>query len=187
MKIDNELIREACVRVRDLTGFEDDAEIPTWKLLELLGTTERPTRDPNETDAKWAKRCDRHRLTCASLTIALKDALLTTYKVDLQATGRGAYRIVPPASQAARAEREGKHAALRELRKAHERIVNVELTKLDSESLKRRDAALLNTATRIASVSSRGVASVIEAARSGRREHDAAKAMPREESARDSE
>lgn len=155
------MLTRACLALRDMTGFEASAEVKTADLFGLLGLGGVPAREEGEDDVAWLARCRRAELARVAPLRALRDRLLRSFSVDLQATHRGTYRIVPPGQQAARAERDGLRAARKALRDAAQRIQHVALDKLSGDERAARDAAMLNNASRLAFLSNRRASTVL--------------------------
>lgn len=156
-----EQVTRAVAALHADTGFEGGAEVRTTRLHEALGLDALPKREPGESDARYQKRVDKHRLRALGPVAALRERLLKDHKVDIQATGRGAYRIVPSAVQAPQAERDGRRQARRALRDAAERILHTNVNKLSLEDRAARDAAMMNTASRIAMLTGKSIARVL--------------------------
>lgn len=125
-RVDKRLIAEACLAIKEATGFEAGAEIKTARISAALGLPEFPERQERESDEAFIRRFRRHEMARIPLMEALRERLLTVHKIDLQATGHGAYRVIPPGEQAKRAERDGLRAAKKALRASQARIMHVD-------------------------------------------------------------
>jgi hypothetical protein len=164
MKTD-EMVSLAVEKVQALTGFEPGAEIRTSDMLAALGLEECPDRGDGESDRAYVKRCKRDAMKAIGPIEALRERLLTAHKVDIKATGRGSYRIVPPGVQAPQAAKEGAAKARKALREAAVRIENVDVSKLSGEQRADREASMLNNAARLGMLSGRSTSKVLEEAR----------------------
>lgn len=153
----DEQLEKAIEVVRAATGFEGGAEIKTRDLFASLGFEWEPARIPGESMSRYLSRRDRHRLEAVGRIAKLRERLLREYQVDLQATHRSAYQVVPSGVQATRAEKDSLKEVRKALRKAAERIENVAVAKLTHEEKVSRDWAMLNTAARRAAMSAKSV------------------------------
>lgn len=156
-----EQVTRAVAALHADTGFEGGAEVRSARVLEALGIEAVPKREPGEADARYIKRVEKHRMRSLGPVEALRERLLKDHKVDIQATGRGAYRIVPSAVQSAKAEKDGRRQAIRALRKSSERILHTNVDRLDSEARMAREAAMLNTASRISMLTGKSASRVL--------------------------
>lgn len=160
-----EVVAEAAETLRAETGFEAGAEVKTDRLLQLLGLDVLPERKEGESNRAYVRRCKRLDMASIGPVKALRERLLHVFNVDLQATRRGFYRIVPPGQQAPRAERDAIRGARKALKEGLDRIKHTAVEKLDAHALKRHEASLLNTATRLSMLSSKSPAAVLDEVR----------------------
>lgn len=156
-----EQVTRAVAALHADTGFEGGAEVRSARVLEALGIEAVPKREPGEADARYIKRVEKHRMRSLGPVEALRERLLKDHKVDIQATGRGAYRIVPSAVQSAKAEKDGRRQAIRALRKSSERILHTNLDRLDANERRAREASMLNTASRISMLTGKSAARIL--------------------------
>jgi hypothetical protein len=159
--MDEAQITKAIEVIKSDTGFEGGAEVKTSRLLEALGIVYPPVRDADEKDKAYLRRVEMARMATLAPVAAVRDRLLVEHLVDIQATGRGAYRIVPSAVQAPQAEKQGRRAAVRALREAHSRIVHTNTARLSADDRIAREGAMLNTASRIAMLTGKTAARVL--------------------------
>lgn len=174
MGLDKSAIETACASVRDETGFEDGAEVKTARLHAMLGLEPEPAREKGETDRAFLARARKHAMAAIGPVEKLRKRLLLVHKVDMQATGRGVYRIVPRRDQATRAVQSTIIAARRVLRGGVERAEHVDVSRLTTEEAHRRDAAMLTAKAYLGMLGGRTSASKLDEAREKAREKDSA-------------
>lgn len=158
-------VTTAIIALREETGFEDDAEVKTARLHEMLGLESEPAREPDESDRAFLRRVRRHEMAAIAPVKELRRRLLRDHKVDLRATGRGVYRIMKRREQADRGVRDGLVAARAAMREGIERAEHVDLARLTPEERQRRDAALLTGKAYLQMLGGRSTSARLEEAR----------------------
>lgn len=124
------------------TGATPGAAFKTRLLYEVMGLSFHLPMDLDESVVSYNRRNTKNQLAFAGLMRELRDALLEDHCVDLQATGRGEYVVIPPTDQRKRAVGDYRKTVRKAADEATLRVRHVDPSVLDANERKLQADAL---------------------------------------------